>query len=225
MNVMVECRDVGRVYPGGVTALEGVDLVISDGEYVALMGPSGSGKTTLVNLLGLLDSPTSGELLFQGEDTTGWSDKLRSERRASAIGFVFQSFHLLDDRTVAENVELGLIHQRVPHKQRLPAVQAAIEQVGLSDRAGAMARTLSGGEQQRTAVARALVRKPSVLLCDEPVGNLDGENADNILRIVGDLNKGGMTVIMVTHDPATAARADRIVRIRRGRMESSDAGR
>ena len=221
MTPLVECRGVTRAYPGGVFAVAELDMSIFPGEYVALMGPSGSGKTTLSNLIGLLDTPTSGSVRIEGEDTSRWSDRERSERRSSMISYVFQSFHLLPDRTVRENVETGLIHQRVPRARRHDAVSRAIESVGLAERAGAVARTLSGGEQQRTAVARALVRKPRLLICDEPVGNLDEENARNVLDMIDDAHRSGVTVALVTHDSVAAQRAERVVRLARGRLEGA----
>lgn len=216
MTALLECREVSRVYPGGVVALDSIDLAIEAGEYVALMGPSGSGKTTLVNLLGLLDVPTTGSVWYDGEDTGAWPEQKRSQCRASEISFVFQAFHLFEDRTVRENVEIGLVHQRVPPGLRGEIVERSVEMVGLDHRVDALARTLSGGEQQRTAVARAISRDPNLLICDEPVGNLDSENAGNVLDIIDAAHRGGLTVVMVTHDPATADRAQRVVRLGRG---------
>ncbi|MEX0863348.1 MAG: ABC transporter ATP-binding protein [Acidimicrobiia bacterium] len=202
---------MSRVYLGNVTALQGVNLRIEEGEYVALMGPSGSGKTTLVNLLGLLDTPTEGSVWHLGADTGTWSETVRSQRRAFTISFIFQAFHLFEDRTVRENVEVGLVHQRVPPEVRAPRVEDAVGRVDLQHRIDAVARTLSGGEQQRTAVARAIARRPRILICDEPVGNLDEDNASNVLDSIESAHKEGLTVVMVTHDPRVAARSQRII--------------
>jgi putative ABC transport system ATP-binding protein len=197
-------------------ALAGVDLTVDGGEYVAIVGASGSGKTTLVNMVGLLDTPTDGEISYGGDDAACWSDAARSDFRADSIGFVFQSFHLLMDRTVFENVEAALVHQGQRPPVRAHLADAAIDSMGLSHRSQALARTLSGGEQQRTALARALVREPKILICDEPVGNLDEANATRVLDSIGDFHRMGTTVVMVTHHPDVAARADRVVRLADG---------
>lgn len=216
MTPLLACHGVRKEYLGGVVALAGVDLTVEAGEHVAIMGASGSGKTTLVNMVGLLDTPTAGEVAYEGDDAARWSDAARSDFRANSIGFVFQSFHLLMDRTVLENVEAALVHQGQSPSARAPAVEAAVDSVGLSHRSEALVRTLSGGEQQRTALARALVREPKILICDEPVGNLDEANATRVLDSIGDFHRMGTTVVMVTHDPDVAARADRVVRLADG---------
>lgn len=216
MTPLLACRGVRKEYPGGVVALAGVDLTIEAGEYVAIMGASGSGKTTLVNMVGLLDTPTAGEVSYEGDDAASWSDAARSDFRGISIGFVFQAFHLLMDRTVFENVESALVHQGCSPSARTPLVEASVNSVGLSHRSEALVRTLSGGEQQRTALARALVRGPKILICDEPVGNLDEANATAVLDAIGDFHQTGTTVVMVTHDPDVAMRANRVVRLADG---------
>ncbi|MGF1618065.1 MAG: ABC transporter ATP-binding protein [Acidimicrobiia bacterium] len=210
---------MSREYEGGVPALVDIDLDIHAGEYLALMGASGSGKTTLLNLLGLIDKPTGGSLFLDGQDTVDWPDRRRAQRRAEMISFIFQAFHLFDDRTVSENIEIGLIHQRIPVRDRRSRVTTAISAVGLDDRVNALARTLSGGEQQRTSIARAIARRPKVLLCDEPVGNLDRDNAERVLDAIDAIHDSNVTVIMVTHDPMTAERSERIVQLSNGRIE------
>ncbi len=220
MTPQFELVDVWRVFPGKVTALGGVSLSIKRGEYLVLMGPSGSGKTTLLNILGLLDTPTQGHLIFDGDDTSTWDDGVRSQWRRTNLSFVFQTYQLLEDRTVWENVEIGVIHQRIGRRARIGLVGDAIEAVGLEDRRDAAARTLSGGEQQRASIARAIARRPKVLLCDEPVGNLDDENAEKVLGGIGDIHRSGVTVVMVTHDRACASRAQRVVDVVAGRVVS-----
>ncbi|HLF43015.1 MAG TPA: ABC transporter ATP-binding protein [Acidimicrobiia bacterium] len=218
MTLALRLDGISKVYADDVVALEQVDLTIEAGDYVALTGPSGSGKTTLLNLVGLLDTPTGGALWFEGDDTRDWTDRDRSRARADALGFVFQSYHLFEDRTVTDNVEIGLVHQRRNELDRPAELEKAIAAVGLQHRAHASARTLSGGERQRVAIARAIARQPRILLCDEPVGNLDGGNAEIVLDEIDHIHKSGVTVVMVTHDPRSAARALRVVKLRNGRV-------
>lgn len=218
MSSALRLEGVSKVYPGDVVALEGVDLEMGVGAFVALTGPSGSGKTTLLNLVGLLDTPTDGTLWFEGYDTSRWSDRDRSRARADALGFVFQSYHLFEDRSVTDNVEIGLVHQRRNELDRPAEIENAIGAVGLQHRADASARTLSGGERQRVAIARAMARHPRILLCDEPVGNLDGGNAATVLDEIDTIHRSGVTVIMVTHDPRSAERAQRVVQLRNGQV-------
>ena len=217
---------VGRVYPGPppVTALRSVDLSIDQGEYVAIVGPSGSGKSTLLNVLGLLDRPTSGRFELDGLDVATRSDAERTALRAGRIGFIFQAFHLLPYRTSVENVALALLYAgtRRRHRDRLAA--EALDRVGLANRRHSCPTEMSGGERQRVAIARALVTRPSLLLCDEPTGNLDSTTAATVLDLVADLHRDGMTVAIITHDPLVAARAARAVTIRDGQMyEASEA--
>ncbi|MBX6751222.1 MAG: ABC transporter ATP-binding protein [Micromonosporaceae bacterium] len=226
-HALVELRGVGRTYPGppAVFALRPTDLDIFSGEYVAVTGRSGSGKSTLFNILGLIDRPTEGMYRLDGIDTTTMTDSQRTGLRASRIGLVFQAFHLLAFRTAEDNVMLGLLYQGVPTAQRRAAAREALDQVGLGHRRDSSAATLSGGERQRVAIARALVSKPSLLLCDEPTGNLDSTTAGQILDIIDDLHRQGLTIVMITHDPTVAARAQRTIRISDGFVEVGTSSR
>jgi len=193
-------------------------MTIREGEYVSIIGPSGSGKSTLLHLLGLLDKPTTGHYLLDGIDTGSLGDNARAGMRGSRIGFVFQSFHLLHHRSVLENVELAQVYNRAPRKNRRKRAEAALEQVGLGHRIKFTPRTLSGGERQRVAVARALVSEPSLLLADEPTGNLDTEMSAEIMEVFDALHASGMTLAVITHDLDVSARAERQVRIVDGRL-------
>ena len=215
---VIELRGLTRTYPGSppVTALRSADLVIESGDYVAVTGPSGSGKSTLLHLLGLLDAPTSGRYLLDGLDTSRLADRERSALRGRRIGFVFQSFHLLPYRTALENVQLAELYNRTPRAARQPAAAEALGQVGLGHRLDALPVTLSGGESQRVAIARALVNRPSLVLCDEPTGNLDSRNAAALMGLLDDLNADGFTILVITHDPGVAAHAGRTIAISDG---------
>jgi putative ABC transport system ATP-binding protein len=217
---VVVLEQAGLTYPGPppVPALRPSDLTIWPGELVALTGPSGSGKSTLLNLLGLLDRPTTGVYRLDGVDVTGLSEAQRAGIRAQRIGFVFQAFHLLAHRSAVDNVALGLLYRGARRQQRVAVAVEALERVGLSHRRHALPTTLSGGERQRVAIARALVGRPRLLLCDEPTGNLDSTTAAGVLDLIGDLHRDGMTVLLITHDPAVAARAGRSIRIRDGQV-------
>jgi putative ABC transport system ATP-binding protein len=220
---MMELRQVTKVYEGrrSVQAVRGVSLTIETGEYVSIMGPSGSGKSTLMHLLGALDTPTTGQAIFQGRDLKQLSDRERSMLRRTHIGFVFQAFNLLPTLTAEENVALPLM---LAGKRRAVALRAAhgeLERVGLLDRAEHFPDEMSGGEKQRVAVARALVTHPEAVLCDEPTGNLDSANAKEILSLLRGLPESGKRcVVMVTHDPTSAGYGDRILHIRDGLVES-----
>jgi putative ABC transport system ATP-binding protein len=208
-----------------VPALRPASLVIEAGDYVAVTGPSGSGKSTLLHLLGLLDAPTAGSYLLDGLDTSALSDGDRSALRGRRIGFVFQAFHLLPYRTVLENVQLAQLYNQTPRASRARAAAAALEAVGMGSRLGALPTTLSGGESQRVAIARALVNQPSLLLCDEPTGNLDSRNAAALMSLLDQLNAGGFTIVVITHDGAVAAHAGRAVAISDGQLsERSGTG-
>ena len=209
---------VGRVYPGPppVTALRSVDLSIDQGEYVAIVGPSGSGKSTLLNVLGLLDRPTSGRFELDGLDVATRSDAERTALRAGRIGFIFQAFHLLPYRTALENVLLAELYNQTPRDSRVEAAVGALDAVGLGHRLDALPTTLSGGECQRVAIARALVNRPSLLLCDEPTGNLDSRNAAALMELLDQLNAAGFTIVVITHDVRVAAHARRAVDISDG---------
>lgn len=215
---VIELHGVGRTYPGPppVHALRPTDLTVSRGEYVAVVGPSGSGKSTLLNVLGLLDRPTDGTYALDGVDTGALSDGSISAVRGQKIGFVFQAFHLLAHRTATENVALAQLYGGPRKAQRLAAARRTLAQVGLAHRLDALPTALSGGERQRVAIARALVNQPSLLLCDEPTGNLDTTTSAQVLDLLDDLNTQGTTLIVITHDPVTASRARRTVTIRDG---------
>lgn len=220
---VIELREVGRTFPGPapVEAFKPSNLRIGEGEYVSIVGPSGSGKSTLLHLLGLLDRPTTGSYLLDGIDTGELGDNARAGLRGSRIGFVFQSFHLLHHRSVLENVELAQIYNRMPRKERRRRAENALERVGLAHRLKFTPRTLSGGERQRVAVARALVSEPSLLLADEPTGNLDTEMSGEIMEVFDDLHDGGLTLAVITHDLDVSERAERQVRIVDGTLHEA----
>lgn len=215
---VIELDGVARVHPGDppVAALRRADLVVRTGEYVAIVGPSGSGKSTLLNVIGCLDRHTAGVYRLDGVDVSTLSDRQRALARAERIGFVFQAFHLLTNRSIEENVMLAELYTRRPRRGRRQRALSSLEQVGLDHRIGFPAGRLSGGERQRVAVARALVARPSLLLCDEPTGNLDSRTAASLLDLLEQLRAGGLTILLITHDPVVAARADRRFRIEDG---------
>jgi putative ABC transport system ATP-binding protein len=215
---VIELRGLARTYPGPppVPALRPADLVIDEGDYVAVTGPSGSGKSTLLHLLGLLDAPTQGRCLLDGLDTSVLGDRDRSALRGRRIGFVFQSFHLLPYRTALENVLLAQLYNQTPRGIRVRAAAGALDAVGLGHRLNALPTTLSGGECQRVAIARALVNRPSLLLCDEPTGNLDSRNAAALMALLDQLNAAGFTIVVITHDASVAAHAGRAIAINDG---------
>ncbi len=215
---VVELQDVARVYQGPppVAALRSANLTIYQASYVALMGPSGSGKSTLMNILGLLDRPTAGKYLLDGQDTGRLAERHRAALRANRIGVVFQAFHLLPWRTAVENVALGMTYSGKRRPVRLAAAYRALEEVGIAHRSDAVPATLSGGERQRVAIARALVNRPSLMLCDEPTGNLDSGSAATIMNILDELHSRDLTILMITHDNQVAERASQLVRIADG---------
>lgn len=218
---LIRWEGVTLTYPGPVpvVALRPTDLSISAGDYVALVGPSGAGKSSTLNLLGLLDRPTAGRLWFDGVEVSTLSGADRASLRARRVGFVFQAFHLLDDRTVVENVSLGLLYGAVKRRERMNRAREAVERVGLGPRAHAVAATLSGGERQRAAIARAVVGRPALLLADEPTGNLDTDSGDRVLDLFAELRDGETTLVVVTHNPQVAARAARVIHVRDGAVE------
>lgn len=225
---LIEVRDVFKIYQVGtqeVRALNGVDLDINSNEYVALMGPSGSGKSTLMNLLGCLDSPTKGTYKLNGPNVADLSDSELAEIRNEEIGFVFQTFNLLPRYTALENVALPMIYSGIPKAVRNKRAKEVLEMVGLGDRMDHRPNELSGGQRQRVAVARALVNKPSIILADEPTGNLDSKTSDEIMSLFDDILAAGNTIIVVTHEEDIAQRAQRIVRLRDGKVESDQLTR
>ena len=222
---MIELHDLSKVYRTSdmeTTALNNINLEISEGEFIAIMGPSGCGKSTLLNILGMLDTPNSGSYNFLGEDVANCSERELAIVRKQNIGFIFQSFNLIDELTVAENVELPLLYQKMPAKDRAERVQQVLERVNIAHRADHRPQQLSGGQQQRVAVARAVVTNPNLILADEPTGNLDTTNGEEVLNLLGQLNGDGTTIIMVTHDQGHADHASRVVHMLDGRVLSEN---
>lgn len=195
------------------TALNGINLEINEGEFLAIMGPSGCGKSTLLNLLGLLDNPTDGELWFLGQEVSQYTENSRTDLRNGNIGFVFQSFNLIDELTVFENVELPLLYAGVSVKERVERVNAALDRMQIAHRSEHFPQQLSGGQQQRVAIARAIVTNPHIVLADEPTGNLDSINGNDVMNLLTELNRKGTTVVMVTHSEENARMAGRLVRM------------
>jgi putative ABC transport system ATP-binding protein len=222
---VIELSGVGKAYDSGeltVQALRSVSLVIREGEFVAIMGPSGSGKTTLLAILGCLDRPTQGSYALVGEEMSALDETRRAHVRGERIGFVFQAYNLLPRTSAYRNVELPLIYAGVPARERRSRVLEGLSEVGLSDRADHLPTQLSGGQQQRVAVARALVMRPSVLLLDEPTGNLDSASEEEVLTLLQQVNREGATLVMVTHSNEVAERASRIVRLADGAIVSDE---
>lgn len=219
---MEAVRKIYRSGAGEVRALDGVDLQIREGEYVAIMGPSGSGKSTMMNLLGCLDTPTEGRYLLDGSDVRALDDDRLSEIRNRKIGFVFQSFNLLPRLDALENVALPLLYAGVGKAARLQRAADALRQVGLADRATHRPDEMSGGQRQRVAVARALVTHPSIILADEPTGNLDTATSEEVMKLFDAIHRKGNTIILVTHEEDVARHACRIIRLRDGKIESDE---
>lgn len=225
MSEIIRLQSITRDFALGnqtVKVLKGIDLQIQRGEYVALMGPSGSGKSTMMNLLGCLDTPTSGTYELNGTDVSRLSDNELAEIRNKEIGFVFQTFNLLPRSTALENVSLPLVYAGEANNQRKSRATEVLGQVGLSDRMDHRPNQLSGGQRQRVAVARAMVNKPSIILADEPTGNLDSKTSVEIMGLLEDIHKQGNTIILVTHEEEIAREAKRIIRLRDGVIESDD---
>ncbi len=223
MSIIIDISNIKKVYEMGeekLFALNGVDVVIERNEYVAIMGPSGSGKSTLMNIIGCLDTPTSGKYILNGKDVHEMDDDELAEIRNKEIGFVFQTFNLLPRNNALHNVELPLIYSGLSKADRIKQAQNALSNVGLADRMMHKPNELSGGQRQRVAVARALVNNPSIILADEPTGNLDTKTGEEIMSLFTDLNKKGNTIILVTHEEEIARHANRIIKIRDGLIES-----
>ena len=218
---MLRMRDVTRLYRTDSVepvALDGIDLDIGAGEFVAVMGPSGCGKSTLLNVVGLLDSPTSGSYVFDGTEVAGLPEAKLADFRKENIGFIFQSFNLVDELSVRDNIELALLYHDVPAAERRRRAEAVMDRVGIAHRAKHRPSQLSGGQQQRVAVARALVAEPKLILADEPTGNLDTNHGEEVMRMLQKLNAEGATIVMVTHSPAHADYASRVVNMLDGRV-------
>ncbi|MDN3380649.1 MULTISPECIES: ABC transporter ATP-binding protein [unclassified Pseudoalteromonas] len=218
---MIKLTNLSRVFRTQdveTTALSNINLTVNEGDFLAIMGPSGCGKSTLLSILGMLDSPTTGSFDFAGTDIAGYSEKQLAELRKASIGFVFQSFNLIDELTVFENVELPLQYQKISKGERKERVEAILKRVGIDHRGEHLPQQLSGGQQQRVAVARALVINPKLILADEPTGNLDSKNGDEVMAMLRELNREGTTVIMVTHSEKEGAYAERLVRLLDGQV-------
>jgi putative ABC transport system ATP-binding protein len=218
---LIEMHELTRVYqlgPQEIYALRGVDLIVRQGEYVAIMGPSGSGKSTLMNIIGCLDRPTAGKYILDGTPVESMNDDELAAVRNKKIGFVFQTFNLLARTTALQNVELPLVYAKIPRLERRQLAEEALSAVGLGDRMNHQPNELSGGQRQRVAIARALVNKPSLLLADEPTGNLDSQTGREILDLFRDLHSRGNSIIMVTHEDDVAQEAKRVIHIRDGKI-------
>jgi putative ABC transport system ATP-binding protein len=221
---MIQLQDLSRTYAADemeTTALGGIDLAVEAGEFLAIMGPSGCGKSTLLNIIGTIDRPTDGRYLFEGADIAHAPEAELAKLRRDRLGFVFQSFNLIDELTIAENVALGLAYRIMPAREKKERVAAAMDRVGIAHRQRHHPHQLSGGQQQRAAIARAIVGEPRLILADEPTGNLDTENGAQVMDILGQLNAEGATIVMVTHSPSHADIAKRTVHMLDGRILSS----
>jgi putative ABC transport system ATP-binding protein len=218
---MLTMRELSRIYRTETvetTALDRIDLDIADGEFVAIMGPSGCGKSTLLNVLGMLDSPSSGSYVFNGQEVAGLPEGKLADVRKKNIGFIFQSFNLVDELSVRENIELALLYHDVPAAERRRRVEEVMDKVGIAHRAKHRPSQLSGGQQQRVAVARALVGNPKLILADEPTGNLDTQHGEEVMKMLQALNREGSTIVMVTHSPGHADYAGRVVNMLDGKI-------
>ena len=221
--MIIETENLKKIYRTEVvetTAVDGVNFSLNEGQFVSIMGPSGCGKSTLLHLLGLIDTPSEGRYRFLGEDVSGYPERKRARIRKANIGFVFQSFNLIDELTVYENVELPLVYGEVPAGERKGRVETVLEKMDIAHRRDHFPAQLSGGQQQRVAVARALVNKPSLILADEPTGNLDSEHGDEVMKMLLKLNEEGTSILMVTHSAPNAAYSNRIVNLLDGKVVS-----
>jgi putative ABC transport system ATP-binding protein len=224
---MLKLQSLSKVFRTAeveTTALDGVDLEIAAGEFTSIMGPSGCGKSTLLNIVGMLDNPSGGRYAFLGEDVSKYPERKLAQLRKRNFGFIFQSFNLIDELTVFANVELPLVYQRVPPAERRRRVDAVLERIGIIARRGHLPQQLSGGQQQRVAVARALVGEPKLILADEPTGNLDTANGEEVMKLLVRLNEEGTTVVMVTHSRSHAEYGRRIVNMLDGRVLTENRG-
>ncbi|TES87094.1 MAG: ABC transporter ATP-binding protein, partial [Candidatus Aminicenantes bacterium] len=222
---MIKTKDLKKIYTTEdveTTALNNVNLNIQEGEYVAIMGPSGCGKSTLLNVLGMIDNPSSGEYHFLGQEVSKYSERQRANLRKENIGFVFQSFNLIDELTVFENVELPLLYLGFSASERKKRVNEVLEQMEIMARRNHFPQQLSGGQQQRVAVSRAIVSRPKLILADEPTGNLDSAHGEEVMRIVGELHEAGTTIVMVTHSPAYAEYSHRTIHLFDGHIVSEN---
>ena len=218
---VIEIKNLQKVFRTELVetvALNGVSLTVEKGEFVAIMGPSGCGKSTLLNIVGLLDNPTSGEYLLDGMDVSKKSESERTDIRKGTLGFVFQAFNLIEDLNVEENIELPLLYMSLPKSERKKRIQEAMDRMVISHRAKHFPAQLSGGQQQRVAIARAVVSRPSLILADEPTGNLDSKNGHEVMELLSELHKDGTTIVMVTHSQKDAMYADRIVNLFDGQV-------
>jgi putative ABC transport system ATP-binding protein len=222
---MISTKELTKVFRTDeveTTALNKVNLDVHKGEFVAIMGPSGCGKSTLLNIVGLLDNPTSGELYFDGNEVSKYRERQRTSLRRGNIGFVFQSFNLIDELTVYENVELPLLYLKVSGSERKKMVSEVLDRMKISHRKKHFPQQLSGGQQQRVAISRAVVTNPKLILADEPTGNLDSANGEEVMNLLSELNKDGTTIVMVTHSPSDAEKAHRIVQLFDGHIVTED---
>jgi putative ABC transport system ATP-binding protein len=224
LSALIDIRDVTKTYEMGaetiVHALDGVSLSIEAGDYVAIMGPSGSGKSTLMNLIGCLDTPSTGSYVLKGREISAMNDDELAQIRNKEIGFIFQTFNLLPRADAVQNVELPLVYSGLPRRERKIRAEKSLDAVGLGTRKHHRPNEMSGGQRQRVAIARALVNDPSILLADEPTGNLDSKTGEEILALMDDLHRGGNTIILVTHEDDLAQHAARVVRLRDGKIVS-----
>ncbi|WP_370977808.1 ABC transporter ATP-binding protein [Agaribacterium sp. ZY112] len=222
---MIRLENINKIYRTAdveTTALNNINLHIKQGEFLSIMGPSGCGKSTLLNTLGMLDSPSSGAYLFNGEDISKYSERRLAQKRKGHIGFIFQSFNLIDELSVAENIELPLLYQGMSSSKRKARVDEVMAQMNIAHRASHMPQQLSGGQQQRVAVARAISSRPDVILADEPTGNLDSKHGDEVMDILKQLNEGGTTILMVTHSQYHAEYANRMIHLFDGQLVSEN---
>jgi putative ABC transport system ATP-binding protein len=225
--MIIEAENVTKIYRTEeveTTALDRINLKLEEGQFVSVMGPSGCGKSTLLHVLGLIDDLNDGSYRFLGEDVSRYSERKRSVIRKKNIGFVFQSFNLIDELTVYENVELPLIYDKTPSQERKARVESVLEKMDITARRNHFPRQLSGGQQQRAAVARAIINQPTLILADEPTGNLDSEHGADVMKMLVNLNREGTTILMVTHSMENAAYSKKVIRLHDGKIVSGEAG-